>query len=241
MAVVHFQPDLNEGNLASGFNIERGTSLRSLIEKEQQTSCEYRTAHSICLWPLELTQAEYSTYSGGVSGVSFKCIANVRSTLRLRLKCTGGFRCDQILIDQLPLYLRGSDGLPGRMLEQLLSHSLAIVGVPCTQADTWSNIIAKTAKSINSHTLETSPVGRIGFDEDQALLPNSPRAFQGYRLLHEYFAFPERFMFAKLCGLQIAMQACTENEIDLFILFDQVDQSLEQIISADNFPCFVHR
>ncbi|MGJ3627058.1 type VI secretion system baseplate subunit TssF [Sphingomonas sp. MMS24-JH45] len=39
-----------------------------------------------------------------------------------------------------------------------------------------------------------------GFDDDCALLPPDLRTFRGYRLLSEYFACPERFLFATLCG-----------------------------------------
>jgi type VI secretion system protein ImpG len=41
-----------------------------------------------------------------------------------------------------------------------------------------------------------------GFSSDQALLPSGSRAFEGHRLLHEYFAFPERFRFVSMTGLQ---------------------------------------
>jgi type VI secretion system protein ImpG len=30
-----------------------------LLGKGEQTSCEYRTAHPVTLWPLELTEAQY--------------------------------------------------------------------------------------------------------------------------------------------------------------------------------------
>src|SRR5690606_10685096 len=52
MAVVEFHPDLSEGALAEGFLIPRNSSLRSLLGKDEQTACEYRTAHDVTLWPL---------------------------------------------------------------------------------------------------------------------------------------------------------------------------------------------
>ena len=42
---------------------------------------------------------------------------------------------------------------------------------------------------------------RIGFREEEALLPYGPRGFSGYRLLHEYFACPQRFLFFEIDGL----------------------------------------
>src|SRR5689334_24500952 len=39
------------------------------------------------------------------------------------------------------------------------------------------------------------------FRSEESLLPPSPRGFEGYRLLREYFALPQRYLFFKLTGL----------------------------------------
>ena len=59
MAVVQFEPQLEEGALADGLVIPRHTSLRSIMGRGERTSCEYRTAHDVTLWPLEIVEAEY--------------------------------------------------------------------------------------------------------------------------------------------------------------------------------------
>jgi len=61
LAVARFQPDLTAGELTKGFKIPRGSALRSQLGKNEQTACEYRTAHDVDLWPIELVQAEYFT------------------------------------------------------------------------------------------------------------------------------------------------------------------------------------
>src|SRR5438105_4028652 len=45
MAVVQFNPDPAEGALAEGVRIPRATMLRSLLGKDEQTPCQYQTAH----------------------------------------------------------------------------------------------------------------------------------------------------------------------------------------------------
>ena len=59
MLVAQFQPDPTEGALDQGFVIPRGSELRSLLGKGDQTPCEYRTAHEVTLWPVELTEVQY--------------------------------------------------------------------------------------------------------------------------------------------------------------------------------------
>ncbi|MDD1616542.1 MAG: type VI secretion system protein ImpG, partial [Methylococcaceae bacterium NSP1-2] len=47
MAVVQLKPDLMEGSLNEGFLCPKATALRSQIHKNEQTACEYRTAHDL--------------------------------------------------------------------------------------------------------------------------------------------------------------------------------------------------
>src|SRR5947208_384265 len=51
MAVVQFQPELTDAALAEGPPVPRGTPIRTLLGKGEQTTCEYRTAHDTPLWP----------------------------------------------------------------------------------------------------------------------------------------------------------------------------------------------
>ena len=59
MTVVQLQTDPDEGSLASGFPLPRDTVLRAALGRETQTCCEYRTAHPVTLWPLQVSNAEY--------------------------------------------------------------------------------------------------------------------------------------------------------------------------------------
>jgi len=55
-----------------------------------------------------------------------------------------------------------------------------------------------------------------GFEDDEALLPYGPRSFQGYRLLQEYFALPQRFCLFEIGGkegLQKALKARPERSL----------------------------
>ncbi len=75
----------------------------------------------------------------------------------------------------------------------------------------------------------------VGFLADEALLPVSRRSFEGYRYLQEYFAFPERFLFAALGGLQSSIAKCSSTELEIVVLFDRRDPELENVVDAGNF------
>jgi len=66
---VELQPNLGESSLAQGYRVARGTDLRSVLGRGDQTACEYRTAHDVTLWPLEITHAEYTGYVNDLGDV----------------------------------------------------------------------------------------------------------------------------------------------------------------------------
>ena len=226
MMVVQLQPDLMEGSLAAGFKVPRQSSVRSLLGKGDQTSCEYRTAHDVTLFPVELTEARYFTYSGNLGGLDLARLGSIKAGLRLRLKASAGLAIKDIALDQLQLYLRGSDALPGRLLEQLLANAVATVVMPATPSAGWHHIAPRGS------------IRALGFDDEHALLPLSSRAFRGYRLLQEYFAFPQRFLFAEIGKLGAGLARCADTEVEIVVLFDRADATLEQSISAANFALF---
>ncbi len=225
MAVVQFQPDLGEGGLASGVVVPRASALRSLLTKGEQTCNEYRTAHDVTLWPLELVQAEYVPNAINLPATDRFGERAVKAGIRLRFKVTAGLSIDKLALDRLPLYLCGGSDVRRRLYELLLANTVALV-LRSGPDDRHDEVVAGPG------------VGRMGFEEHEALLPSGPRSFHGYRLLYEYFAFPERFLFAELRGLTPALRRCRGDSLEIFVLFDQADASLDHRVGRDNFALF---
>ena len=226
MAVVQCHPDLLEGSLNEGFLIPKATALRSQLGKGEQTACEYRTGHDLILWPIELIEAEYLNGVGAVANLGVPSLPGLKAGIRLRLKTTAGLLFNQLTLNNLPLYLRGTGEMPMQIYEQLLANSFAIVVQPVNRPVAWQHIIKQTA------------VQSLGFAENEALLPFTPRSFQGYRLLQEYFAFPERYMFVQLTQLQAALEQCVDNEVDIIILLNRSNPRLINEIDPSRFALF---
>ena len=223
MAVVQLQPDLGNPTLAAGAPVPRGSALRSMLGKDESTPCEYRTAHDVTLWPIELIEAKFFTHGGRDAGLDFKLPPGVKAALRLRLRTTGAIPFSKLALDQLVLHLRGSDDMPARIYEQVLANTLGIVVAPLKRPAGWHALLPRSA-------LRT-----LGFDAQQALLPTGKRAFPGYRLLQEYFAFPQRFLFLELAHLQSALRRCSDTEVDVIVLLGRADVQLEQSVDVSNF------
>jgi type VI secretion system protein ImpG len=66
-------------------------------------------------------------------------------------------------------------------------------------------------------------------------LPTPRRSFDGYRLLQEYFAMPERFLFVKLQGLQEALKQAKGSEVDIYILLGDGNRDLAPAVTPMAF------
>ena len=226
MAIVGFRPTLEETGLAEGFPVPRGTVLKTLLGKGEQTPCEYRTAHDVTLWPIELAGAEYVASTAGVAALGVTELQGVRAAIRLRLKTTAGLTFDKLALDALPIYLRGGNELPMQVYEQLMANVVGMVVRPATRPIAWQ------------HVVREQPTRPAGFDSRQAMLPYPAPSFDGYRLLHEYFAFPQRYLFVELAGLQPAVRRCTGNELEIIILLRRSEPRLDNAIGAEDFALF---
>ena len=224
MAVVQLNPDLTEGSLAEGFKVPRQSSLRSRLAKGQQTNCEYRTAHEVTLWPIQVTHAEYFTREN----VSFNIprISGVKAGFRIVLESTAGLNFEELDLEALTFYLRGHGEQPTHIYEQLLANAMAVVVRPADSAADWE------------HVLDSSSINRVGFSEDEAMLPYASRSFQGYRLLEEYFALPQRYQFVEFSGLEKSVKRCIGNRLEIVVLLDTHDPYLDNQVDDVDFALY---
>jgi type VI secretion system protein ImpG len=227
MGIVRFEPDLAQSALKMGSTLRRGTQLNSLLGKDDQTACTYCTCHDVTLWPVVLAEARYLPSRAAVQALSVGVRNGVEAGLRLRFETAGGVSFRELPIERLALYVRGGDAVAVRLYEQLVANSREIVLAPVEPAmDRRGQYLLKGA------------IRPVGFDDQQALLPAGHRSFQGYRLLKEYFAFPERYMIVELHGLGEAVQQCPEAQMDLIVLFDRPVPDLEPVVDSTRFALY---
>lgn len=229
MAVVQLQPDLKEAGLLAGHTVPRHTSLRSQTGRDDRTACEYRTAHDVTLWPLELTEAKYFETPAAIAaaGVPMPEGKAVRAGLRLKFHVTAGAPANALALDQLPVFIAGADELPKRLYEQLLGNAVGYV-VRAPGASGTPISAAFPAEAIHAK----------GFDDNEALIPYTARSFSGYRLLQEYFACPERFLFAVFTGLRSVLARSQGSDFEIDVLFDRSVTRLHNAVDAGNFRLF---
>jgi type VI secretion system protein ImpG len=223
MVIAQFRPDLQGGVTEQGFLLPKQTRLMSNSGIRGRGKCEFRTAHELQLWPLQLTEASYLPLGAALNYAGN--MKNVKAALRLRLETVLDIPINQLLLDRLPIYLHGIGTLPQQLYELLFGHAITTVIQSSGHQPVWREKL-------------NTPIQAVGYDQQQALLPYTPASFQGYRLLQEYFALPQRFMFFELMNLQPALQRCHETKMDIVILLDAVKPELEDLVSKDNFQLY---
>ncbi len=162
MAVVQLQPDLKDSGLAAGVTVPRQSALRSLIGPGERTACEFRTAHAVTLWPLQVAEAKYldSPAALAAAGIGLPAGRTVRAGIRLRLELVGGAQVQALALDRLPIFLAGADGLPKRLYEQLHADTSAVV----VRGNDAGGASVET--TLAAHTLQMR-----GFADEDALIP----------------------------------------------------------------------
>jgi type VI secretion system protein ImpG len=224
MAVVRFDPEKNDSALAAGPVIPRGTLLHSNPGKGERTASTFSTAHAVRLLPLRIAEARYFTRDLGPLNLPPELQA--RAAIRLRLQVTAGVPWKEIQLDPVSFFLRGADEFPSWIYEQIFAHKSALV---------------LQSPEDEGKTLAVLPavgIRQVGFSAGEALLPSGARSFEGYRLLREYFAFPQRFRFFELAGLAGAAGACKGKQLDLVIVLNEADTRLEGRLDLSSFELF---
>jgi type VI secretion system protein ImpG len=221
MGIVRFQAEPDAPG--EGFLINRGTVLRSIPggarEKgEVFTSCSFRTAHSVRLLPLRILQAQY--YTRDLSELDLPHDAAVAAALRLRLQTLGNQPVAEVDYNVLTFFLSGGE-LGALLYEQLFGRALNVMVRPVG------------IRSSNIPQLPADSIRPVGFAEEEALLPPTPRSYDGYRLLREYFMLPERFLFCELNGLKTA--ALPGDQLDIIITFKTREPRLERRVQPSCF------
>jgi type VI secretion system protein ImpG len=227
MLVAQLTPDKDDPGLAGGTRtVPRGTTLHALSTPDDVTGCEFRTAHDVTLLPVEIAAAGYFSFAPDLQLNTLPFAQRIKGGLRIRLKTTAGVKFEQTKFDRLSFYLAGRDDVANKLLELCLATGLGVLVRP----------VGGRPQDVT--VLPASAIQPVGFSDQQALLPVTVRSFQGYRLLQEYFSFPQRYRFFELGGLGPAVARTAATELELVVLLGRGDPTLESVVDRSHLQLF---
>ena len=225
ICIAGFEPKEGDQALVKGHTVARGTELRTSSGDHGDTPVIFRTAHAITLWPIKISESEYLASRAAVAPFAAAAGVKAEAGIRLRIEAVGGASLSQIKLNNLPIYLAGSESVPGELYRQLAGETIAVIGRSPESGDAaggWTRLPAPH---------------QVGFSNDEALLPAEMRSFRGYRLLSEYFACPERFLFVELSELAPLLKTA-KTAVDVVLLFSRSSTVLTNAIDPSNFRLF---
>ncbi|MBL0726390.1 type VI secretion system baseplate subunit TssF [Piscinibacter sp. HJYY11] len=227
MVVARMRPDPLDPNLTKGFTLKRGSALTAEMTRGQNTRCEFRTAHDVTLWPIEITSVQYFTHAPDLPLAHLPVARQVKGGLRIKLKLHGGLSFRQLKLDHLPLFISAPDEVAFRLHELVLGNTVA----------TWV-AGANDRKRPMQGFADAESLQPLGFSDDEALLPETLRGFSGHRLLQELAAMPQRFLFFDVQDLARRLDPVEGAEAEIVLLFSRGDAALESLVDAGSLALF---
>jgi len=226
MSIVQFMMDAGQCKMQTGQTIARGSMLAS--RPVDGTPCRFRTCYPITIWPIEVVSARFEA----PAGIGMQTY-DARSMLRLEFQTVGGVPLSDLFeqvsenekrpIDRLRFYLQGDEKVTFGLYELIFNNVLRV--------ELRGGSGRKAPPPI---VLQPDCIREVGLGGDQGMLPCTDRSFIGYRLLQEYFTFPDKFLFFDLCGLSRAAGAGFGGNLEVRFHLSQ-EFPLEKGINAQTF------
>lgn len=212
MAIARFEVDPDQGKITSGHVIEKHTPL--VARTAEQLRCQFRTCYPVTLWPFEIVQAGFESTDQFefLRRVNFE----VATVLRLQL-VPHGVGLAEMELDHLRFHLRGEAGTVNSIYEQLFCNVAAVAVLP----EDGSAPVYLPADSIRP----------VGFGAGEEVLPYPEHAHPAYRLIQEYFLFPQKYHFFDLANLR---QHRSKDGLDILILLNRMPRE-KLVIDRDTF------
>ncbi len=187
-SVAQFRMAGAQSQVSTAARIERGTGLNTRRVKD--VSCTFRTAFDVDLLPLQVVSAGFKGVVQAPTGTVVPRGATSVFSVQLALTSSQATWAG-LGVGAVRLYLDGESSQVSALREALFGHVLGVM-VQDTAHGPW----VSAAVGVDGRAPDLPQP--VGFSDDEALIDFDERSHPAYRLLTEYFAFPEKFNFVDL-------------------------------------------
>jgi type VI secretion system protein ImpG len=215
LAVLQFRVDPELSKQRTGQPVPRGAIVYSRAINGVQ--CRFRTAYPTRLWPIEVASAAFGA-AADMGGPGFAA-QDARYALRIELQMLGSHKLSSIDLTDLRFRIGGDSQAAHWIYEILFNKVTRVILRP----------LGKDSKSVRSAhdlivPLPSDSIRPVGFTREEALLPVAETSFQGYRLLQEYFAYPQKFLFFDIAGLELLPREPAVERFEIVFLIEAIEQ-----------------
>ena len=209
------------GQMSQATVVPRGTVMTA--RPVQGVSCRFVSSQDVRLLPVRVTAAAYRGAVVAPAGSELPAAAS--SCLSITLdKLSPQMSWSAVFEQALVFHVDGESSQVSVLREALTRRCVAVFAEP-VEGGAWTRV------DLDRHGRARLPVLR-GFDDDEALLHWGERSHPAYRLLTEYFAFPEKFNFVEVPVQWPALGPVTATpasaQVRLHVVFQGVRQDSDE-------------
>lgn len=210
-STVEFSPSRQ---LEEDYELPRNTIISTPLTNTDY--CYFNTRYPVTVKPIAIEKLHYR--KEGAFASKHYSPKTLKSCFSFNLRSLKPDRSlDDLGLDAIRFFINAAPEARGQLHELFLSRTREIV---LSYGDAHETI------SIPSDIIKP-----VGFADNENLLPYPDNSFSGYRLLTEYFAYPEKFSYFSLNGLEKYLDEDMEGDITLTFYFDQHHADLESQIT----------
>ena len=210
MSIVECTPDPAQGKKTAGTRVPRGTALVTKATVDGMP-CRFESTYDVDLWPFTVAEGEWRQAERLQHPVRASGEVQAVATARLLLKCYQDVLFQGLPLTTLRFYLSGDASVVYNLYELISANCIE---VQLRDPRNVGRVIS----------LEPEMISMVGFEKNEAVIPHERRSAEGHRLLQEYFALPEKFLFFDLNGLELLTQGGFAEEAEIIFLFSRFER-----------------
>lgn len=213
----------SESDMSAPVNIPRGSALDGRVSETK--TCRFTTLYDVDVLPLRLCQA--SLQSAPFAAPQIAQLQQISGLLHLEFDIAG---LDAQSIDSMPLervriYLNAPKHIAYPLYELLFN-----------QVHSW--VMAESEVDVHPMTLDLSGIQAVGFKDEEAAWAYSEQSSPGYRLLSEFFVFPEKFLFFELDLSALRRMQLKTTRFSLFFYLKNAYDEIAPHVKASHFQLY---
>jgi type VI secretion system protein ImpG len=208
-SIVQFESDPARPELGRRYRVPRGQEVQA--PAIGGVVCRFRSVYPVDLYPLSLQQARLELTSA--SPWLRQQAPEAAAVLTLEFQTQGGLPLGGLDLDELRFFLDGEAAQMHLLYELLLGHAQGVL------------VGDGSADPARTRRLPASVLQAVGFGPEEGMLEYDARSFMGYRLLTEYFCYPEKFLFVDVKSLGAVVRRLEGDRLVLRVLLDKYPDS----------------
>ncbi|KEQ12256.1 type VI secretion system baseplate subunit TssF [Endozoicomonas numazuensis] len=216
MTIVQFEP---EPLLDAPASVPSGSWLDT--DQHSGNSCRFTTCYDARVPAISVKSANLMPRPFIAPGSNKVTDANAVIKLEFQALAEEA-AIEEVIDDTQRFFLRGQPQHVYPLYDLLLTRTVKLV-------------MARSDDDPNPVYLDSHEIKAVGFEEDEGLIPYPDNAFLGYRLLTEFFVFPEKFLFLDISGFKQALEGNISQKFNLYIYLEDSNEELEHQLTASMF------